>query len=352
MNDSLRAGAVLGGVLALFLVVQFGALALLEPFETAGLQSTEDPQNPLNSVLYVAVLLVATAGILLVIKYDQQWILRAFVLFTSGFIASYVFAVVFPPVLVSGVNLAAYAPAAALVAALYFHPEWYVVDAAGAILGMGAAALFGISFGVLPALVLLTVLAVYDAISVYGTEHMLTLASGVMELRLPIVLVVPATAGYSFLEDTRAVGEESANDGAVGETDDGTLAEADDGAVGETDDETHASGDGESETAAAPAPSDREAYFIGLGDAVMPTILVASASFFLDTPEVFGVELAALTAIAGTLVGLLVLMRLVFRGRPHAGLPLLNGGAIAGYLVGALAAGVPLVEALGVAPYV
>ncbi len=318
MKDSLRGVPVVLGVVALFLVVQFGTLALLEPFESAGLQSTENPQDPTNSILYVGLLLVATAGILLVIKYDQQWVLRAFILFTSGFIASYVFAVVLPAVDVGGVNAAAYAPAAALVAALYFYPEWWVVDAAGVILGMGAAALFGISFGVLPALVLLSALAVYDAISVYGTEHMLTLASGVMELRLPIVLVVPATRGYSFLE------------------------EAEETAAAAEDDEMEDAADEEGE---------RGAYFIGLGDAVMPTILVASAAHFLDTPAVLGVELAALTAMVGTLLGLVVLMRMVFAGRAHAGLPLLNGGAIAGYLVGALAAGIPLVEALGLAPY-
>ena len=337
MNDSLRAGAVLAGVVALFLVVQVGALALIEPFESAGLQSTEDPQNPLNSILYVGFLLVATGGILLVIKYDQKWILRAFILFTSGFIATYVFAVVFPAVTVSGWNVGAYVPAAGLVAALYFYPEWYVIDAAGAILGMGAAALFGISFGILPALVLLSVLAVYDAISVYGTEHMLTLASGVMELRLPIVLVVPATLSYSFRTDAEQVADSMDDERADAQT------------------QAQAEGDGETATDVDEPDEDaidREAYFIGLGDAVMPTILVASATFFLDTPDVFGVELAALTAMVGTFVGLLVLMRLVFRGRAHAGLPLLNGGAILGYLIGALAAGIPLVEALGLAPYV
>ncbi|MUV60529.1 presenilin family intramembrane aspartyl protease PSH [Halobacterium sp. CBA1126] len=328
MKNSLRGVPVLVGVVALFLVVQFGTLALLEPFESAGLQSTENPQNPLNSIVYVAFLLVATAGILLVIKYDQQWILRGFILFTSGFIATYVFGVVFPTVDVAGVNAAAYVPAAALVVALYAYPEWWVVDSAGAILGMGAAALFGISFGILPALVLLTALAVYDAISVYGTEHMLTLAEGVMELRLPIVLVVPATRGYSFLAE-----------GSDGEEE------------GEAADDADAEGDEERQLEGT-EDGDREAYFIGLGDAVMPTILVASAAHFLDTPAVFGVELAALTAMVGTLVGLLVLMRMVFAGRAHAGLPLLNGGAIAGYLLGAVAAGIPLVEALGLAPYI
>ncbi|GAA0287020.1 presenilin family intramembrane aspartyl protease PSH [Halobacterium noricense] len=330
MKDSLRGVPVLVGVVALFLVVQFGALALLEPFESAGLQSTENPQNPLNSIFYVAFLLVATAGILLVIKYDQQWILRGFILFTSGFIATYVFGVVLPTVELAGVDLATYGPAVALVVALYVYPEWWVIDSAGAILGMGAAALFGISFGILPALVLLTALAVYDAISVYGTEHMLTLAEGVMELRLPIVLVVPATRGYSFLEE----------------------ADGDAEVVKEEDIEGDEESESEERQLEGVDEEEREAYFIGLGDAVMPTILVASAAHFLDTPVVFGVELAALTAIVGTLIGLLVLMRMVFAGRAHAGLPLLNGGAIAGYLVGAVAAGIPLVEALGLAPYV
>jgi presenilin-like A22 family membrane protease len=330
MKDSLRGVPVLVGVVALFLVVQFGTLALLEPFESAGLQSTDNPQNPLNSIVYVAFLLVATAGILLVIKYDQQWILRGFILFTSGFIATYVFGVVLPTVELAGVDLATYGPAVALVVALYVYPEWWVIDSAGAILGMGAAALFGISFGILPALVLLTALAVYDAISVYGTEHMLTLAEGVMELRLPIVLVVPATRGYSFLEEA---------DG------DAEVIEEEDLADDEADESEERQLEGVDE-------EEREAYFIGLGDAVMPTILVASAAHFLDTPAVFGVELAALTAMVGTLIGLLVLMRMVFAGRAHAGLPLLNGGAIAGYLVGALASGIPLVEALGLAPYV
>jgi len=63
-----------------------------------------------------------------------------------------------------------------------------------------AAALFGISFGLLPALLLLSVLAIYDAISVYGTEHMLDLADGVMDLKIPVVLVIPMTLSYSYLE--------------------------------------------------------------------------------------------------------------------------------------------------------
>jgi presenilin-like A22 family membrane protease len=52
--------------------------------------------------------------------------------------------------------------------------------------------------------------------------------------------------------------------------------------------------------------------------------------------------------MGGMLAGLVVLLWLVLKGRAHAGLPLLNGGAIAGYLVGALVSGLTLVEALGI----
>ncbi|GAA0656662.1 presenilin family intramembrane aspartyl protease PSH [Salarchaeum japonicum] len=286
----------------LFFLVQVGALALVEPFERY--QTIEDPTNPLNSVLYIGLLLVATAVMLAVIKYGKQQAIRYVIIATGALVAYYVFSVV-------GGSLVGGGAAALVVLGLLVHPEWYVIDAAGVVMGMGAAALFGVSFGVFPALLLLVGLAVYDAISVYRTKHMLTLAEGVMNLNVPILFVVPTRLGYSFRDDTAS---EAAGD--------------DDGEDGE-----------------------RDALFIGLGDAVMPTILVASAAFFLDADAILGVPIPALTAAAGTLVGLVVLLREVLEGEAHAGLPLLNGGAILGYLVGALFAGVPLDIALGIADY-
>ena len=43
-----------------------------------------------------------------------------------------------------------------------------------------------------------------------------------------------------------------------------------------------------------------------------------------------------LSAMFGSVIGFFVLMIFVLSGRPQAGLPLLNGGAILGYLFGAL----------------
>ena len=331
----MRVYAAGAATIVMFLLVQLGALALVGPFKSAGYQTVENPSDPTNSIFYIGVLLVFTALMLVVIKLDVQWILRGFIIFTSGLISLYVFTVVLPvvPVDLGGVTINALAwGAAALVAvALYVYPEWYVIDGAGVIMGAGSAGLFGISFGILPAIVLLSVLAVYDAISVYGTEHMLTLAEGVMELRIPVILVVPLTLSYSFLaEDDEGVGGDGA--AADGETD-------------EPDANGHES----------PELAERDAFFIGLGDAVMPTVMVASAAFFAGAPDIvlagLTLNLPALLAMVGTMCGLVALLWLVMKGRAHAGLPLLNGGAIGGYLLGAVVSGIPLVRALGLGPY-
>jgi presenilin-like A22 family membrane protease len=234
---------------------------------------------------------------------------------------------------------------------------------------------------VFPVIVLLGGLAIYDAISVYGTEHMLTLASGVMDMRVPVVFVIPLSLSYSFLdaEPPEAVEEETASaaDGGTAEVDDaapatddidpeevdaellndlgpaGVEAHADALAGMELDDDEVEALDDEVRETIEDLRGERDAMFIGLGDAVMPTVLVASAASFVEAEAVLsvlgvGASLPALLAMVGTTVGLVILLWLVQKGRAHAGLPLLNGGAIAGYLLGALLSGLTLVEALGI----
>ena len=356
-----RAAVAAVATLSLFVLVQLGSLALVQPFMDAGYQTVEDPSDPTNSLLYLGAILVATVVMLAAMRFGVDRLLQGLILFAAVFLSFYVFTVVIPPVVtVAGFNLLAVGAALALGGGLVAYPEWYVIDAAGVVMGAGAAGLFGISFGLLPAIVLLVVLAVYDAISVYGTEHMLTLASGVMDLRLPVVFVVPLTLSYSFLEDSGPGTLENDGDGEGNDDGDATDPDAD-----EADDDPDTSDASDAEGSSDPDdppdaedPLDRDAFFIGLGDAVIPTILVASAAFFrpggaplLDVPGL-AVTLPALGAMVGTLAGLLVLLWMVLKGRAHAGLPLLNGGAIAGYLLGAVLAGVALVEAVGIAPYV
>ncbi|QOS11274.1 DUF1119 family protein [Haloferax gibbonsii] len=333
----------------IFLVVQVGALALVPTFFEQGYQTVEDPTDPTNSLLYIGAIIVMTAFMLAAFKYDLDQLIRLVIVFTSGLLAWYVFAALVPN------GLVAIALSAGVSLALLVYPEWYVIDAAGALMGAGAAALFGISFGLLPAIVLLSVLAIYDAISVYKTKHMLDLAEGVMDLRIPVVLVIPTTLSYSLLDDDFArdaneVGDgENATDG--GEPAGAVDAETADAEAADADTDADADADADESD-----PGDRDAFFIGLGDAVMPTVMVASGAFFSEAPSLgFGalpaLNLPALLAMVGTFAGFSGLMWAVMKGRAHAGLPLLNGGAIGGYLVGSVVAGVPLVSALGLAPY-
>jgi len=327
----------------IFLAIQLGALALVPTFDARGLQAVEDPSDPANSLVYVGAILAVTVLMLAAFRYDFRNAVRAAVVLSAGLVSWYVFGAVLP-------GAVALLPAAGVAAALLVHPEWYVIDAAGVVMGAGAGALFGISFGLLPALVLLSVLAVYDAISVYGTEHMLDLAAGVMELRLPVVLVIPLSLSYSLLaDDFSGVGAEGVErsdgdaDAGVGAT---TGADADSGA---------GCGDDADADGSRADDARRDAFFIGLGDAVIPTVLVASAAFFSPAPSLglpgLALNLPALLAMVGIFLGLAALLWAVTRGRAHAGLPLLNGGAVGGYLLGSALAGVPLHAALGLGPY-
>jgi len=350
-----RALLAVAATVVLFATVQLGALALVAPFESAGLQATENPSDPTNSLVYVGAILVATVVMLAAFRFGVDGLVRLLVTVSATYLAFYVFSVLVPPLLtLSGVNVLAVVPSLLLAAGLLFYPEWYVIDGAGIVMGIGAAALFGISFGVLPAVLLLVVLAVYDAISVYGTEHMLTLASGVMDLKLPVVLVIPLTLSYSFLDSEGERSEPSEASGEGTEASNASGGERPASSAAAADGGEHA--DGGPEPAEAPDPLDRDAFFIGLGDAVMPAVLVASAGFFAPGGVDYLVSglaltLPALAAMVGTLLGLVALMYQVAKGQAHAGLPLLNGGAIGGYLLGSLAAGVSLVQALGLGPY-
>jgi len=261
-------------------------------------QAFENPEDPVNSLWWILLILVFTGFALLVVRLKREAALRWFFLGAIGLTLLYVF---YPlaDLLVTpeAAFLAAIALSAMLIAALVRYPEWYVVDAAGILMAIGVLAIFGSSLSILPAIVLLAALAIYDAISVYKTKHMIDLADSVVALRLPVLLVIPRRRGYSLLREGR-IKEQLAR--------------------------------GE----------EREALFMGLGDVIIPGILAVSAFAFLDAVDVAGIAAEGAVALGtalGGLVGFLVLMRFVLRGNPQAGLPLLNTGAILGFLVAYLA---------------
>lgn len=275
---------------AMLLLVETGAVLLSLPMQAAGVAAFEDPESVANPLIFIVILLIFTAFLLLLIRWRFQKFIGVIIGVSIFFTFLYIFgSVTFlftedPLLGLAG----SFIPALLATLALHFYPEWYVIDILGLLIAAGAASIFGISLEVLPVVILLILLAVYDAISVYKTKHMITLAEGVVELKSPILFVVPKKRGYSYR--TEGIG-------SIG-------------------------------------GGERGAYLIGMGDMIMPSILVVSANVFLQGAKIGIFTVPALGAMAGSVAGLVILLSFVVKGKPQAGLPPLNGGAILGLLAG------------------
>jgi len=276
----------------LLLAVEIGAVLLSLPVQAAGITAFQDPTSLENPFIFILILLVFTGFLLLLIKFKLKKVMAAIIAISIFLTFGYIFAALVP-VAMGTTDLATIVVIILSVVAmvlLYKYPEWYVIDTLGILIGAGVASIFGVSLDILPVVVLLILLAVYDAISVYKTKHMITLAEGVIDLKTPILFVIPKRRDYSFIRD------------GIGKLEEG---------------------------------GERAAFIIGMGDLIMPSILVVSANVFIKGWRLLGViNLPALGAILGSLVGLAILLSYVVSGKPQAGLPPLNGCTILGFLVG------------------
>ncbi len=210
---------------------------------------------------------------------------------------------------------------------LHRYPEWYVVNTVGVLVGSGVIVMLGIAFVPVLIILFMVLAAIYDHWAVNGSKHMLELADTMIDLKLPVLLVAPKDTSYTFLKQ----------DGDIREgTEPRPVAPPEGAEMGMT------------------KPKSRDALFMGLGDVIFPGMLVISSITFLPEigPVVFdfwgdpskpihlGPMLVGMGTLCGGLVGYAALMTQVARGKPQAGLPLLNGGSILGYLLsGALAIG-------------
>lgn len=124
MNDRMRVLFAVGFVVVLFLGVQLGSLALIEPFDESGHQAVEDPENPTNSIVYFGIILVATALMLAAFKYDFERLIQALIIGVSVMISWFVFTEFIPPVVTAGsMNVLAVLAAFGVGGALLFYPR-------------------------------------------------------------------------------------------------------------------------------------------------------------------------------------------------------------------------------------
>ncbi len=279
------------GMPLMLLTVQIGALLLSPSMKEAGYAAFEDPSSVTNPLIFIAILLIFTAFLLILIKKGGKKIIAAIIGISIFLTFVYIFGAVAGHItdnttVWTAITLIASTGATGL---LYYYPEWYVIDILGILISAGAASIFGISLEIMPVIILLILLAVYDAISVYKTKHMLTLAEGIIEMKTPILVVIPKSWNYSYIKEGVSIKNDK---------------------------------------------KDRGAFIMGLGDLIMPTILVVSSNMFLKAPEfVCNITIPTAGAIIGSFTGLFVLLYYVNKGNPQAGLPTLNGGAIIGFLI-------------------
>jgi len=285
----------LSGMLVMMVLVEIGAVLLSLPMKAAGITAFEDPSSVLNPLIFIVILLAFTAVLLVLLKYRYKKMIEAIIAISIFFTFVYIFSslatlftsneivAVVVPLVLSGLAIGI----------LILFPEWYVIDTLGILIAAGAASIFGISLYIPYVILLLVLLAIYDAISVYKTRHMITLAEGVMEMKTPILFVIPKKTTYSYIRD---------GIGKIGE-------------------------------------GERGAFIMGMGDLIMPAILVVSANMFIKPGVLQFINIPALGTIIGSLAGLVVLLWFVNKGKPQAGLPPLNGGAIIGFLIGCAISG-------------
>ncbi len=248
----------------IFIISALLALAATPKYEEAGMVVFENPSDITNSFLYFALIVGFTAFILLAVRYRA--ILKLVIYFLTYLSIFYV--------LSPFVGLLSLAISAVVVVLLIKKPHWLVMNFAALMLASGITAIFGISLEPLPVILLLSVLAIYDVISVYKTKHMISLAESVTAINAPMLFVIPRKDGNAYM---------------------------------------------------------------GVGDVVMPNILVVSAQTFVNSPEVGFIKLPALLSLVGGFAGLMILLYIVEKkGGAHPGLPFVNFGAIAGFALGLL----------------
>jgi presenilin-like A22 family membrane protease len=262
-------------------------------------------ENPEISFLLFGYMMVVTAVMLFVIKIKKGFIrgLEALVVFFSSW-TTFLFLI---PFAIQDAWLAMLSPAISLFGGFseilvfllginsllafaltvwkVFRPSIISQNVAALFTGSGVGALMGLSFGIVPSIIFMMILSVYDFVSVFITKHMVTMAKAVTERPMAFTIAAPhefKKAKYVPLKGTKK--------------------------------KVHV-------------------FQLGMGDVIIPLM------FSVSILNRFSI-LHSLFSIAGSAVALLVLSVIITR-KPMAlpALPFVCAGSLAGYLLSLAAFG-------------
>jgi presenilin-like A22 family membrane protease len=148
----------------------------------------DNPNDISNSFMLFVYIIVSTVAILMVVKFwkPSVRVLEALVVFFSSWI-TFDFLI---PVGIWYFSLGFFL-AIALTAWKALRPTILSQNVAAMTSGAGAGALLGASFGIVPSLVFLILLCVYDFISVFVTKHMIHLARELTKTPMAFTIASP-----------------------------------------------------------------------------------------------------------------------------------------------------------------
>ena len=311
-------------------IVTIGIGIFIQPlYDIPEARAYGDEGTTQSSFILLQLLLIGifTVAIIWLARKGLDYLIKGIVFFALGyslFLAIQPFTLLILYIIgfatAASVGLSALAITIGGMVTLYRYPEWWVVNSVGVMVGSGVIVMIGISFVPTLVIIFMVLAAIYDYWAVHKSKHMLELADTMIGLKLPVLLVAPKEKGYSFLEQEGDVMQDSPPPPDVMEAE---LVDR--------------------QERMKPNKKSRDALFMGLGDVIFPGMLVISAISFLPEwgPEIWNPYgdfymaqiVVAIGTLIGGLIGYVLLMTFVAQGNPQPGLPLLNGGAILGYII-------------------
>jgi len=175
----------------IFFITQTIGLYIATVLLLTGIQAkafTDDINDPINAFLLILEILIFTAILLFILKHKKKanflWLIEGFAVFLTSWI---VFSVIF---LNDSLGVAA---ALLILYYRYTHKESVKFRNFVSIVTIaGAGGLIGLALGLVPVLIFIILLSIYDLIAVFGTKHMVTIGKAVTKKNLAFTVSMPS----------------------------------------------------------------------------------------------------------------------------------------------------------------
>ncbi len=156
----------------------------------------EDPDSIDNSIFLIGYILVFTAILLAVLKFAPEWLFYIFLKGIESLAILGTTAIVLSAFITEGIVVLVLA-VIMVGLRIFLSKNIWLRNVSSVFATAGAGALIGASLGVLPIIVFIVLLSVYDLIAVFKTKHMVTLAKGVTKKNLSFTFALP-TKDHQF----------------------------------------------------------------------------------------------------------------------------------------------------------